>query len=90
MLPSIYQKISAAFRTNRRRKASRRVAPERLAIESLESRKLLTTATLTYGSISDGGFAAPAVAANAYQVLSAGAPAASSYSSPWTFAGAAA
>ena len=65
MLRSIYQRISGAFRTNRRRKA--RAAPglrsRRLAMESLESRKLMTATTLTFNSISDGSFEAPALAA---------------------------
>ncbi len=91
MLRSIYQRILGAFRTNSRRKApprSRYSGSRRLAVESLESRKLLTVTTLTLGSVSDGSFEAPALPANAYQVLSPSAgPAASMYSSPWQFSG---
>ena len=88
MLRSMYERIMGALTTNRRHKAprcARRGTPypgsgsRRLALENLESRRLLTVTTLTLNSISDGNFAAPALAANAYQIAPA--------SSPWTFSG---
>ena len=56
-------------------------------MESLESRRLLTVTLLTTGSISDSSFEAPALPANAYQVLSPGTPGAAAFSSPWNFSG---
>ena len=78
MLRSIYRGILDAFRTNRH-KTPRRARPRRLMLESLESRKLMTVTTLTANSISDGSFAAPALAAQSYQIAPT--------SSPWQFSG---
>ena len=73
MLRSVYQRIFACFRTNRRPQAPHRTrgtrwgtqcpgsGSRRLAVESLESRQLLTVTALTVNSISDGNFAAPGV-----------------------------
>ncbi len=102
MLRSIYQRLLAAFTTKKHRKATRRVHVRRLGVESLESRQLLSIATLTTNAISDGGFEAPVLQSQAYQMGSPGQAGASNTvwtfgnnvpyqvpvsTSPWTFTG---
>jgi hypothetical protein len=79
MLRTIYQKVFGSAGVNRHRQPPRSGRPRRLAMENLEARKLLTTTVLTLNSISDGSFAAPALAANSYQMDPG--------SSPWQYAG---
>ena len=83
MLRSIYQRLLGVFTTKKRRKTPRRVPVRRLGVESLESRQLLSIATLTTNAISDGGFEAPVLQPQAYQMGSPGQPGASN--TQWTF-----